>query len=309
VGIDVHAARLLFHARNRGVSFERTATIGRQGLYLTDKMLRRVLESHGYAATRQEAQRLMLQRDGYAEPILEVLGARDVESFDASDYEGATHVVDFNLPIDGRFRNRYSVVIDAGTLEHVFNFLVSISNCMQMVEMGGHFVCVTPTNNFGGHGFYQFSMELYFRIFSPGNGFKVKQMLVSEGNPRAPWYEVTDPETVGDRMDLVNSSPTSFMMIAEKIAAVEPFLQPPQQSDYVFLWTPRKPPQLNRGFARSVYASLPSLLQTGARRARDIYRRTRRRINPFDPRFCQRIEIRPEALCGNRAGPSPDAGA
>ncbi len=291
MGIDVHAARLLFHARNCGVSFERTATIGRQALYLSEKNLRRVLRAHGYALTRDEAGDLMRRGNGYAEPLFEILGARDIESFDASDYEHATREVDFNLPIDGRFRNRYSAVIDCGTLEHVFNFPVAIGNCMQMVETGGHFICVSPTNNFGGHGFYQFSIELYFRIFSSANGFSVKRMFVSECISSAPWYEVSDPERVRGRMDLVNANPTSFMMIAEKIAAVEPFLQPPQQSDYVVLWTPSNSQRPSRGFARSVYASLPSLLQAGARRARGLYQRTRRRINPFDPRFCRRIEI------------------
>jgi len=291
MGIDIHAARLLFHARSCGVSFERTATIGRQVLYLSEKNLRKVLTTHGHPLTRSEVGDLMRQRDGYAEPVLEMLGALEIDSFDASDYENATRVVDLNLPIDGQFSNRYSTVIDCGTLEHVFNFPVAIGNCMRMVETGGHFICVSPTNNFGGHGFYQFSIELYFRIFSPSNGFRVKRMLVSEANPSAPWYEVIDPERVGARMDLVNSSPTFLMMIAEKIAAVEPFLEQPQQSDYVALWTPGNPQQPNPGFARSVYASLPPHLQAGARRTRDMFRRMRRSINPFDSRFCRRIEL------------------
>lgn len=291
MGIDVHAARLLFHARSHGVSFEKTATIGRQGLYLSERNLRRVLGAHGHKLTHDETAALIRRRDGYAEPVIEILGARSIDSFDASGYEHATHVVDFNLPIDGRFRNRYSAVIDCGTLEHVFNFPVAIGNCMKMVETGGHFICVSPTNNFGGHGFYQFSIELYFRIFSPANGFRVTQMLVSEGSASAPWYEVIDPERVGSRMDLVNSKPTFLMMIAEKVAAVEPFLHPPQQSDYVSLWTGGNELQPKRGFARSIYASLPSQLQAGARRARDLWRGTRRRISPFDPRFCRRIEI------------------
>lgn len=291
MGIDVHAARVLFHARKCGVSFERTAMIGRQGLYLSEKTLGKVLKAQGQPLPRDEVQALMRGRDGYAEPLLEHLGARKIDSFDASDYEGATQVVDFNLPIGDQFRNRYSVVIDCGSLEHVFNFPVAIANCMQMVETGGHFICVSPTNNFGGHGFYQFSIELYFRIFTSANGFSVKRMYVSECGASAPWYEVSDPETVGGRMDLVNATPAAFMMIAEKVAAVEPFLHPPQQSDYVALWTPGNPHQPPRNFARSLYASLPPLLQAGARRARSLCRKTRYRSSPFDSRFCKRVAI------------------
>ena len=68
-------------------------------------------------------------------------------------------------------KNKYTLVIDGGCLEHIFNFPVAIKNCMEMLQEGGHFIGITPANNLMGHGFYQFSPELYFRIFSKENGF------------------------------------------------------------------------------------------------------------------------------------------
>ena len=55
---------------------------------------------------------------------------------------------------------------------------------MEMVKRGGHFIGVTTLNNFCGHGFYQFSPELYYRVFAPGNGFEVVKMYVCEVAPR-----------------------------------------------------------------------------------------------------------------------------
>ena len=85
---------------------------------------------------------------------------------DASSFEGATVVHDLNLPITEALKGRFDVVCDAGTIEHVMNFPTAIRNCMEMVRVGGHLILGTPANNFFGHGFYQFSPELWFRLFS-----------------------------------------------------------------------------------------------------------------------------------------------
>jgi len=42
----------------------------------------------------------------------------------------------------------YTTVIDGGSLEHVFNFPQAIANCMNMVAVGGHFIGLSPANNF-----------------------------------------------------------------------------------------------------------------------------------------------------------------
>src|SRR5829696_928079 len=76
-----------------------------------------------------EVKRIVTSGDGYAEPFLEHLGAEKIVSFDASDYENASVAHDFNQPIPAEFRNRFSVVLDGGKLEHVFNFPIAINNC------------------------------------------------------------------------------------------------------------------------------------------------------------------------------------
>jgi hypothetical protein len=291
VGIDFNSARLLFHARDLGVSFERTATIGRQGMYITEKDLARILSANGKHPGTDAARHVLKAQGGFAEPLLELVGARSVESFDASDYEKATHVWDMNTPIADSYHNRYSAVIDAGTLEHVFNFPVAIGNCMKMVEPGGHFLCLSPMNNFGGHGFYQFSLELYFRVFSRENGFEIVRMYACEGNRGAPWYEVSDPEAVGARMDFVNSRPAVFMMIAKKTEDVPLFATAPQQSDYVAIWTPGDSSSHERGKLYSIYSALPPALKSAARSTRDHFNSMKRRISPFDPRFVRKAKI------------------
>src|SRR6185369_5889372 len=119
-----------------------------------------------------------------------------------------------NEPIADQFKNKYSLVIDGGSLEHVFNFPVAISNCMQMVKANGHFISVTPANNNFGHGFYQFSPELFYRVLNSENGFKVKSMYYYDNKFSKNWMSVVDPDKVKKRGYLVNSTPTMLILLA-----------------------------------------------------------------------------------------------
>jgi hypothetical protein len=236
MGLDVNGTRFLLYAKTQGVCFGKTAMIGRQKLNLDVRSLRQNLLEFGYVVTKGEVERLLTENNGYAEPFLKMLGASAISSFDASDYENATHIHDLNLPIDENLKNRFTVVLDGGTLEHIFNFPVAIKNCMEMVEVGGHFIGMTPANNFCGHGFYQFSPELFFRIFSAKNAFKLVRMVLFEETHRKQWFDVTDPEAIKERVTLVNARPTYLSIIAEKVRSAPIFGANPQQSDYATLW-------------------------------------------------------------------------
>lgn len=137
-----------------------------------------------------------------------------------------------NNAIPDDLAGRYSLLIDGGTLEHVFDVPQAARNGAKMLKVGAHFLPINGANNFTGHGFYQFSPELFFRIFSPENGFEVESMILTEANDDAVWYEVADPAKVGFRVQLINKARVYLMMRARKVADVEMFARPPQQSDY-----------------------------------------------------------------------------
>ena len=63
------------------------------------------------------------------------------------------------------------MVVDGGTLEHVFDYPTALRNAMRMVRVGGHLILNAPVNNFPGHGFYQISPELFFRCFHDNSAF------------------------------------------------------------------------------------------------------------------------------------------
>jgi hypothetical protein len=147
-----------------------------------------------------------------------------------------------NTPLPESYDQAFDCVIDSGTLEHIFNLPVALQNCMKMVKAGGHFLAITPCNNFMGHGFYQFSPELFYGVFSERNGFKVEQMFIFESRPNATWYSVANPTILGSRVELVNTQRTYLLVRARRIKIVPLDDITPQQSDYVAAWATKLRP-------------------------------------------------------------------
>ena len=236
MGLNVNGTKFLLFARRLGVSFEKTATIGRQELLVSPATLRQNLRLFDIELSVADTEKLFADANNFAEPFLKLLGAAEVVSFDASDYENASIRHDFNQPIPNEFKGKFTTVLDGGTLEHIFNFPTAIRNCMEMVAEGGHFLAITPANNHLGHGFYQFSPELFFRVVSAQNGFELEKLIIFEESSGCPWFEVADPDFVKERVTLINGVSTMMLIIARKIATVDIFAVAPQQSDYVSVW-------------------------------------------------------------------------
>ena len=269
MGFDIQGTKFLLSAQRRGVSFAQTATLGRQELFVDGRYLPKIFRRFGVPDSTAQSSRLLAASDGYAEPLLRWLGGEQIVSIDASAYEGTSVVHDMNLPIPEGLRAAFSVVIDGGTLEHIFNFPVAIKNCMEMVRPGGHVLLMTPANNFLGHGFYQFSPELFFRIFSADNGFEVNRAVLAETAPDAQWYEIVDPARAGRRVELVNHRPAYLLIQARRLRQVPVLAVPPQQSDYTTLWQHPQRRQTNSGERLRLGRRL---LGAAGRRLRAAYR-------------------------------------
>ena len=125
-------------------------------------------------------------------------------------------------------------------------------------------------NNFCGHGFYQFSPELFFRALSPENGFQVTRMIACDAREGADWFEVTDPVSMGARVEIVGPYQVMLMVLARRVSSAEPFVSMPQQSDYVSAWAGAAHP--DHGVPA---ASRPSLRRLMPRSLIDAIRRRR----------------------------------
>jgi hypothetical protein len=230
MGFDLQTTRFVLDAKRSGANFESTATLGRQTLAMQAADLR--AEARRWGMVDAVDVPAVYAGFPYADGLLRALGANDLDSIDISGYERASVIFDMNRPAPPELRSRFTLLIDGGTLEHVFDLPQAFRNVAAMLAVGGHFVSVNGTNNFMGHGFYQFSPELFFRVLCPQNGFELETLVLSETHRDAYWYEAKDPAVMRRRLEVVNGYPTYVMVRAKKIADVPLFAAPPQQSDY-----------------------------------------------------------------------------
>jgi SAM-dependent methyltransferase len=220
MGIDLHGLRLLQYAASKA-PFGHTATLGRQNIHLSDEVL-------------QETFRLPpAKRYGpFCEDLLiEQFGAASVTSFDASEYEHANVLHDMNKPLD--HDRQYDTVIDFGTLEHIFDVAVALKNFATICKSGGRIIHALPANNYNGHGFWQFSPELFFSLYARSNGFADTEVYIAELNDERNWWKAAVPAN-GVRVEYTSASRSYVLVLTRK--EVSDFSQNVQQSDYLVNW-------------------------------------------------------------------------
>lgn len=231
MGIDQVGLDFISYAAAKGVDFDSVLTFGRQGFHCPPSMLQDFLKDR--KLNHLLGQEAALTKSGYFEDFFKIaLGSKVTDSMDVSSYEHATVLHDMNTPLEPK--RQYSCLLDYGTLEHVFNVPVFLQNAMRLVKTGGHILHVLPANNQVGHGFYQFSPELFFSLYTPDRGFEIKAVFLAMYQEPGIWREVRSPLEVKRRVELSNTSHTSILVLAQKKAEVDINLQtnPPQQSDY-----------------------------------------------------------------------------
>ena len=199
MGIGIHEYKFLKKC-SKFDGLGNTITIGRQQLFYD-----------GRAAHAIDTQ------PSYCEHVLiQEFGSSNVDSIDVSSYEGATIVHDLNMPIESeKLLSSYDTVYDGGALEHIFDINVALTNIHNLLKPGGRVIHVVPSNNQCGHGFYQFSPELFFSIYSPVNGFEKCEIYIAVTGRDRSLYRVAVPVN-GLRQSFRSVSPANILVVATK---------------------------------------------------------------------------------------------
>lgn len=233
MGLDRHDVAFLVAARRLGVSYERTLMIGR-AILPTRVNFTAAFRTAGESLTSTDRDRILADGGGFADGLFRYLGATTIDSLDATDWEGNSIVHDLNEPLRKELHSQYTAVFDCGTLEHVFNFPIALANCLNAVSVGGHFLGVSPTNNWCGHGFYQFSPEAYYGVLGSSNGYELRCMLMRSVHLGARWYRVADPAESQAKPDGPWNS--SLYTVARRVSQRDILAIKPQQSKYAAVW-------------------------------------------------------------------------
>jgi hypothetical protein len=108
----------------------------------------------------------------HAQTLFRMLGIPQAEALDFSDYERASLIHDLNEPIPESWHGRYGLIVDGGTIEHVFDMRSSLTNIVRLLRMGGDVLHVSPMSGWANHGFYQLSPCLFYDFYA-ANGFEI----------------------------------------------------------------------------------------------------------------------------------------
>lgn len=91
----------------------------------------------------------------------------DLDVLDYAKLRGPEIVADLNQPLT--LQDKYSLVLDPGTIEHCFNISQCLSNILALVADGGHIIHWNPAN-MCNHGFYNFSPTFYRDFYEDNDG-------------------------------------------------------------------------------------------------------------------------------------------
>lgn len=233
MGIDVAALDYLMFHKNKVKG--KALQLGRQGLHLKGNDF-----YYGQVtfAKYDDPNKFMeiFSQDGNTETLFKFLGADTVESMDYSPFEGATHIHDLNDPVPDELVNQFDFIFDGGTIEHVYDVKSTMTNIKRMLKVGGTFMSVNICNGHVGHGFYQFSPELYRTVFSEENGFNILSVKLAELNPIPTFVDLPAPPKGARQPINVGHVPLYICFTAEKVEEKENGRKNLQQSDYLAQW-------------------------------------------------------------------------
>jgi hypothetical protein len=149
----------------------RAYALGDQVTYFTHEYAVRKLARAGYLAnpgvrpeSHHENPELVSVRT-----LLAMLGIDEYYDIDINGQAALT--LDFSQDLPPELRSSAALVLDIGTIEHIFDAAHAFANVVTMVRPGGFAIHYSPVSWFN-HGFYNFN-PLLFREFYESNGFHV----------------------------------------------------------------------------------------------------------------------------------------
>lgn len=179
------------------------------------------------------------QDDGFAETFFDGIGFPKMQSLDYSDYENCDYTHDLNEPLPDSLRNTFDVIVDGGTIEHVFNTPQALDNVFHMLKDDGVFISINGMTGWAGHGFYQFSPELVWRYWQDTRRCAVKTCDAVCVDPTQPTIHVSDTGKAGSRFRAKGMQGRWYLYyVVQKSAGANDAetIQNIQQGDYAVRW-------------------------------------------------------------------------
>ncbi len=212
--------------------------------------------------------------------LFQMMGFVGVESLDYSDFENATHIVDLNHDgLPAQLIGQFDVVLDGGTLEHVFHLPNALKNALSLLKEGGRAIFISPSTNYVDHGFYMFSPTLFWDYLLV-NGFSIETsyFIRCSLNTRKRWRAYAYERDSYRRFSIgsLDSRPyINFVVATKREGATTEKI--PQQTFYLDNWAAKTGLSAQRKYVRleRILGRIPGALELAVRMWPMIARRGR----------------------------------
>ena len=219
MALTFHTFKFLEKLKKNNLNFGETLTIGR---------LNNLLEKEDFKLLN-----IQIDQNVYADNLLKQhFNLLSLNALDYSSFEDADIIHDLNIPLENS-NKQFNTIIDFGTSEHVFNVTECLKNISNLCKINGHIVHCLPANNNCGHGFWQFSPELFFNIYDNTNGFDETEIFLINLFDKKNWYKI-NKQKIGERLELNSKEPLYLLVKTKKIG--KNLYQNINQSDYEQQW-------------------------------------------------------------------------
>ena len=218
MGINLHAFRYLKKI-SQEIKFKNTLTIGKQKISADKFLVNQIVKDD------------TIDSKYIDEYLTKHFGSNSVDVLDVNNYENANIIQDLNKDIPTNLEGKFDTIIDGGSLEHVFDVKTALNNLKKMCKINGIIIHISPTNNFCGHGFYQFSPNLFHSIYNEENGFDKTEIILCKVFDSDHWYKIKRESFNNNRrIDIITDEETFVFCSTIKSDSTKQRLF--QQSDY-----------------------------------------------------------------------------
>jgi len=195
MGLRKESVFLLMQEGLRNPFHGKIVTLGKQDVWATFEEIERLAKEHNYpiqpVSNIELSEKAELRDQGFISDrtLFKLLGFKEIISMDASKYENADLLYDLNLDcLPPELKEAFDVVLDPGTIEHVFHVPNSLKNIFNLLQVGGRVIHISPSSNHIDHGFYMFSPTLFSDYYT-ANRFDLQPLKIIRYKPQPvyPW--------------------------------------------------------------------------------------------------------------------------
>lgn len=294
MAIDPTLLRMFMKLQERNALSGSIVTIGVQDVIFSHDSARKFFEkqNYGYAPIEEsersyrksKAQTLYesifkVQNPMHMHDLFRMLNFDEVHSLDAFDADDPTILHDMNKKIPEEHHNKYDVVFDVGSMEHVFDIKQFVENCINMTKENGTLIIYDALLGWHNECFYNFQTPFFFDVFK-SNGFEDISVYL---NYFPKYHDFGDRETTwvrfhhGDRVQFRKKNYcTHILFIAKKAKTLPEFVIPLQgyYTEYYNDWNAAKgqPDQATPELSHYMLENMPDFVQKSFPSLVPIYR-------------------------------------